>query len=153
MGYRILAIGCFELFLPLLIMAVAGKFQREDLARALLNFFVLDIVQCLHLVSKCHGIKRVFFCGSFASTPLVRHLITTEFVRRNLHLMIFASVTHLSFLLIHFATSVYTLCNNNNTNIAFTAFCILPRRAAVLDITARDRGYYQSTCKPKDIIL
>jgi len=79
-------------------VVIAGKFKREDLARALLNTLVLDTVQCVQLVSNCHGIKRVFFCGGFGSTPLVRRMITTEWVRRNLQLITFGSVTHLSFL-------------------------------------------------------
>jgi len=86
----------FESFLALTITTIAGKFKREDLARSLLNFFVLDLVQCVQLICSCHGIKRIFFCGSFGCTPLVRRLITTEFVRRNLYLMSFVSVTHLS---------------------------------------------------------
>ena len=99
---------------------IAGKFKREDLARSLLNFFVLDLVQCVQLICSCHDIKRIFFCGSFGCTPLVRRLITTEFVRRNLYLMSFVKVTHLSvFVLlavIDFTTSVCNHNNNNNNN-------------------------------------
>lgn len=69
-----------------------GKFNREDLTHALLNYFVLDVVQCVQLIAKVHGIKRIFFCGSFASTPLVRRMITTEYVRRNLLLLGMAAV-------------------------------------------------------------
>ena len=75
------------------VAVVAGKFKREDLARSLLHCFVLELVQCAQLVSNCNGIKRVFFCGGFGSTPLVRRMVTTEWVRRNLQLMIFAAVT------------------------------------------------------------
>ena len=75
-------------------MWIVGKFKREDLARALLNLFILDVVQCVQLVSNCHGIKRIFFCGGFGSTPLVRCLITTEYVRRNFYMMAFASVMY-----------------------------------------------------------
>jgi len=79
------------------VMVMLGKFKREDLARALLCCMVLDLVQCVQLVSNCHGIKRVFFCGGFASTPLVRSIITTEYVRRNLLSLSFGMVTRLSF--------------------------------------------------------
>jgi len=69
------------------LMINAGQLKREDSARAWLNCLVLDLVQCVQLISQCHGIKRVFFCGGFCSTPLVRSIITTEFVRRKLSLL------------------------------------------------------------------
>jgi len=83
-------------------MVSAGQFKREDSARALLNCFVMDLVQCVQLVSHCHGIKRVFFTGGFSSTPLVRRIITTEFVRRNLILLSFGWVSNI--------TSFYSVC-------------------------------------------
>jgi len=73
---------------------MAGKFKREDLARSLLSCLIMDLVQCVQLVTNCHGIKRIFFCGGFASTPLVRSIITAEYVRRNLLMLTFGSVTH-----------------------------------------------------------
>jgi len=72
---------------------VVGKFRREDLARSLLHCFILDLVQCVQLVSNCNGIKRVFICGGFGSTPLVRRMVTTEWVRRSLQMMTFGAVT------------------------------------------------------------
>jgi len=65
----------------------SGEFKREDSARAWLNCFVLDLVQCVQLVACCHAIKRVFFAGTFCSTPLVRSIITTQFARRNLSML------------------------------------------------------------------
>lgn len=59
-------------------------FKREDLARAWLNFLVLDLVQSLSLIVQLNKIKRLFFTGSFCNTALVRAQITTEFARRNL---------------------------------------------------------------------
>ena len=74
------------------VVMMAGKFKREDLARSLLSCLVLDLVQCIQLISNCHGIKRIFFCGGFASTPLVRSVITAEYVRRNLFMLTFGAV-------------------------------------------------------------
>jgi len=71
---------------------MSGKFKREEIARSLLNSFVLDLVQCVSLVSTVHGIKRIFFCGGFCSSPLVRSMITAEYLRRNLTLMTFKVV-------------------------------------------------------------
>jgi len=76
----------------LFVSATAGKFKREDLARALLTLFVLDLVQCVQLVCRCNDIKRVFFCGGMASSPLVRSMITTEYVRRNFYMLTFGTV-------------------------------------------------------------
>jgi len=70
----------------------AGQFKREDLALALLNCMILDLVQCVQLISHCHGVKRIFFSGSFCSTPLVRRIITTEYARRNLCMLSFGWV-------------------------------------------------------------
>jgi type II pantothenate kinase len=58
--------------------------KREDLARSWLTYFILDLVQCTHFLATSHGIKRVFFSGGFCDHPLVRNIITTEFVRRSL---------------------------------------------------------------------
>lgn len=60
------------------------EFRREDLARAWLNYLILDLAQLVYTTCRWHGIKRVFFCGGFCSHPLVRHVITTEMARRNL---------------------------------------------------------------------
>jgi pantothenate kinase len=63
--------------------STTDAFRREDLARAWLNHVVLDVVQCAHNASSRHGVRRMFFCGSFCNSPLVRYIITTEMVRRN----------------------------------------------------------------------
>jgi len=63
----------------------AGEFKREDLARTLLYYIVQDLVQTTLLVSRCNGVKRVFFSGGFCSTPLARSVITAEYVRRNIY--------------------------------------------------------------------
>jgi len=62
----------------------AGEFKREDLARTALNYVVQDLAQTAQLVSRCHGIRHVFFSGGFCSTPLVRTIITADFARRNM---------------------------------------------------------------------
>ena len=62
----------------------AGEFKREDLARTVLNYIIQNFVHTTQLVCHCHDIKRVFFSGGFCSVPLVRSIITTEYVRRNL---------------------------------------------------------------------
>lgn len=61
-----------------------ADFNPEDLARAMLVYTIVDLVQCLHNSCRVQGIKRVFFCGSFCNHPLSRRIITTEFVRRSL---------------------------------------------------------------------
>jgi len=104
-----------------MLITNAGKFKREDLARALLNYVVLDVIQLVQLVSSLHGIKRVFFCGGVSSSPLVRRLITTEYVRRNLYMLSFGLVichTLLFFLAVHacsrlnFVTSILLAITN-----------------------------------------
>jgi len=61
----------------------AGYFKREDLARTVLSYIIEDLVSTTQLVCECHDIKRVFYSGGFCSTPLVRSIITAEYVRRN----------------------------------------------------------------------
>ena len=78
----------------------AGQFKREDMARSLLNRFVLELVQIVQLIADCHGLKRIFFGGGFASTPLVRSMITAEYVRRNLLKMTFGQVSYCSSLVV-----------------------------------------------------
>jgi pantothenate kinase len=58
--------------------------KREDVARAWLNYVVLDLVQCAQNACIQNGVTRLFFCGGFCDHPLIRSLITTEYVRRNL---------------------------------------------------------------------
>ena len=67
----------------LVICYVLDAFKREDLARTVLEFIAQDLVHTTQLVCRCHGIKRVFFSGGFCCTPLVRGIITAEYVRRN----------------------------------------------------------------------
>jgi len=67
--------------------SVTGEFKREDLACALLNCHVLDLVQSVQLISHCHSVKHIFFSGGYCSSPLVRSIITTEYAKRNLILL------------------------------------------------------------------
>jgi type II pantothenate kinase len=67
-------------------------FKREDLARGWLHYILLDLVQCAQYCCSKHDIKRLFFSGSFCNHPLVRHIITTESVRRNLFQLALSSL-------------------------------------------------------------
>jgi pantothenate kinase len=64
--------------------------KREDLARGWLQYVVLDLVQCVQHACLLTDTNRLFFCGGFCDHPLVRRLITTELVRRNLLRVMFA---------------------------------------------------------------
>ena len=76
-----------------ILVTVTEAFKREDLARTVLEFIVQDLVQTAQLVCRCHGIKRVFFSGGFCCTPLVRGIITAEYVRRNVSSFLQGQVT------------------------------------------------------------
>jgi len=64
----------------------ASDFKPEDIARALVNKTVQDLVQTMSLICQAAGLKRVCLCGSFINSPFIRKVITTETVRRNLFL-------------------------------------------------------------------
>jgi len=65
--------------------AKLGDFKKEDLARALLDQFVTDIVQTTMTVCSAAGLKRVCMGGNFVSSKLVRDLMTDHVDRRNLY--------------------------------------------------------------------
>ena len=63
-----------------------GDFKREDLARALVSVMASDVAQIAHLrhsslKKKC---KYVFFCCNFVNHPLMRKLLTEEWLKRDL---------------------------------------------------------------------
>jgi len=61
-----------------------NDFKREDVAAALLNFFIMDTAQTMTLIALSAGIKRIVLCGSFVNSALVRKRLTSETVKRNL---------------------------------------------------------------------
>jgi pantothenate kinase len=71
----------------------SDEFKREDVARAWLNYVALDIIQVSHTTCRLNDVKRLFFCGGFCNHPLVRHVITTEMVRRNLFWSLLSQVS------------------------------------------------------------
>jgi len=76
--------ACKQIYIYIYILVtVTDEFKREDLVRTVLEYIVQDLVNVTQLVCRCHGIKRVFFSGGFCCTPLVRGIITAEYVRRN----------------------------------------------------------------------
>lgn len=71
---------------------VAGKFSREDLAAAWLQYVVLDLIQLLQYICVVNGTKRAFFCGGLTAHPQVRYVITRELARRNMFISLFQQV-------------------------------------------------------------
>ena len=55
-------------------------FRREDLARCLLEFMVKDLVNTTHMACREADISTVFFTGGFVNHPLMRQLITQEWL-------------------------------------------------------------------------
>jgi len=65
------------------LLFTEGDFKREDLARTVLNYSIVEFVHLTQLVALCNDVKRVFFTGGFCSVPLIRRVITGEYLRRN----------------------------------------------------------------------
>jgi pantothenate kinase len=60
------------------------ELKREDVARAVLNYVVRDIVKSAQFLCQIHGVGRVFFYGGLCNHPFVRSAITAEFIYRML---------------------------------------------------------------------
>ena len=59
-----------------------GQFSKEDLARALLLFFVHEFAHLAQLAVTMGGCKYLFFAGGFTNMPLVRSLMASEMAKR-----------------------------------------------------------------------
>jgi pantothenate kinase len=73
-----------------------SDFKREDLARAWLQYSILDLIQCAIDVCHRNNVKRLFFSGAYCSSPLVRHIITAECFRRSLQHALFSQQTSMT---------------------------------------------------------
>jgi type II pantothenate kinase len=60
------------------------ELKREDVARAVLNYVVRDIVKSVQFLCQIHGVGRVFFYGGLCNHPFVRSAVTAEFIYRML---------------------------------------------------------------------
>ena len=58
----------------------ADDFRKEDLARCLLDFTVKDLVNTLYMSCREAEVSTVFFNGGFVNHPLMRKLITKEWL-------------------------------------------------------------------------
>ena len=73
-----------------------GDFKREDLARALVSVMASDVAQIAHLrYASLKTCKYVFFCCNFVSHPLMRKLLTEEWLKKDMqHRMFMGQVSH-----------------------------------------------------------
>jgi type II pantothenate kinase len=62
-----------------------GDLKKEDVARALLDLFVADIIQTTMTVSSAGGLRRACLGGNFITSKLVRDLMIEQMDRRNLY--------------------------------------------------------------------
>ena len=80
-GYRI-SICSLNVDTFLVLKYRTENFKREDLARAWLQYYIIDLCASIHLLCLATGLRRVFFSGSFSNTELVRKMVTTEMAKR-----------------------------------------------------------------------
>ena len=72
-------------------MRNADEFKKEDLAYALATLMTSDMVQTAHLrlETLTDNYKYVFFCGNYVNHPLMRTLVTREWLQRDLEQLTF----------------------------------------------------------------
>ena len=58
----------------------SDDFRKEDLVRCLLEFVIKDLVTTTHMSCRETDASTVFFTGGFVNHPLVRKLITEEWL-------------------------------------------------------------------------
>ena len=91
-----------NLFLTFCHCTLIGDFKREDLAQALATVMATDVVQIAHIrhASLKKRCKYVFFCGNFVSHPVMRKLLTEEWLKRDMQYRMFMSgqVSHSGFM-------------------------------------------------------
>ena len=70
---------------------LADDFKKEDLTYALAMTMASDMVQVAHLRLEAlpDNYKYVFFCGNYVNHPVMRTLVTQEWLKRDLQMKIF----------------------------------------------------------------
>ena len=81
-----------------IVFRIPETFRREDLASSLLRNATVDLADMTYLFSNLMGLSRVVFCGGFFGPEIVRSVMTSSMVNRNIWGFMMAQVSFTAYM-------------------------------------------------------